>query len=119
MFPSGDFTGAISANYWHRLHVRSFSNNAFEPSRYRGILVKVLVAYDGSRGSEAAIDDLILAGLPDHGTAHVLSVAEISVPQPKTTPDVDLWLAGTRNTRHSRKAAAGPDRCRLAGPIGI
>src|SRR5689334_6326500 len=46
--------------------------------------MKVLIAYDGSRASEAAIDDLVLVGLPHQGTAHILSVAEVSVPQPRT-----------------------------------
>ena len=49
--------------------------------------MKVLIAYDGSRGSEGAIDDLMMAGLPPDGAAHILSVAEVWVPQ---TADSDL-----------------------------
>ena len=44
--------------------------------------MKVLVAYDGSKPSETAIDDLVRAGLSHKGTAHILSVAEVSLPQP-------------------------------------
>src|SRR5687768_7103035 len=42
--------------------------------------MKLLVAYDGSRCSEAALDDLVRAGLPDDGEALVLSVAEVWLP---------------------------------------
>jgi len=46
--------------------------------------MKILVAYDGSRSSEAAIDDLVRAALPPKGIAHILSVAEVSLSQPVT-----------------------------------
>ena len=36
----------------------------------------VLIGYDGSKSSEAAIDDLVHAGLPDDTNAHVITVAE-------------------------------------------
>ena len=39
--------------------------------------MKLLVAYDGSACSEAALDDLLKAGLPQASEAHVISVAEI------------------------------------------
>lgn len=39
--------------------------------------MKILIGYDGSRCSEAAIDDLQRAGLPPEGEAHVISVAEV------------------------------------------
>lgn len=39
--------------------------------------MRILVGYDGSRCSEAAIDDLQRAGLPSEGEAHVVSVAEV------------------------------------------
>jgi len=44
--------------------------------------MKLLVAYDGSRCAEAAIDDLYQAGLPAIGSAHVMSVAEVWLPPP-------------------------------------
>jgi nucleotide-binding universal stress UspA family protein len=44
--------------------------------------MKVLIAYDGSGSSEAAIDDLGRAGLRPNGTAKILSIAEVCLPQP-------------------------------------
>lgn len=42
--------------------------------------MKILIAYDGSRCSEAAIDDLARSGLPATGVAEVISVAETWLP---------------------------------------
>ena len=44
--------------------------------------MKVLVAYDGSRCSEAALDDLVRAGLPDFCELLVISVSEVWLPPP-------------------------------------
>jgi len=44
--------------------------------------MKVLIAYDGSRCSEAALDDLVRAGLPESCEAVVISVAEVWLPPP-------------------------------------
>ena len=44
--------------------------------------MKLLVSYDGSACAEAAIDDLVRAGLPDDGQAIVLSIAEVWLPPP-------------------------------------
>lgn len=44
--------------------------------------MKLLVAYDGSSCSEAALDDLQRAGLPETGEALVVSVAEVWLPPP-------------------------------------
>ena len=49
--------------------------------------MKLLVAYDGSGCAEAAIDDLYQAGLPETGTAHVISVAEVWLPPPDSIND--------------------------------
>jgi nucleotide-binding universal stress UspA family protein len=43
--------------------------------------MRVLIAYDGSKGAEAAIDDLALAGLPENGSVQILSVGEVCLPQ--------------------------------------
>lgn len=43
--------------------------------------MKLLIAYDGSSCSEAAIDDLIKAGLPKDAQAIVLTIAEVWLPQ--------------------------------------
>ena len=42
--------------------------------------MKILIAYDGSKDSEAAIDDLSSSGLPASGRAEVISVAEVWMP---------------------------------------
>lgn len=42
--------------------------------------MKVLIAYDGSAPSDAAMDDLVRAGLPQAGEARVISVAEVWLP---------------------------------------
>lgn len=44
--------------------------------------MKILIAYDGSKCSDAAIDDLVRAGLPEKGEALVISVAEVWLPPP-------------------------------------
>lgn len=44
--------------------------------------MKVLIGYDGSECADAALDDLVQAGLPATGEAHVLSVAEVWLPPP-------------------------------------
>ena len=44
--------------------------------------MKLLIAYDGSKCSESALDDLIHAGLPEKGEALVMSVAEVWLPPP-------------------------------------
>jgi nucleotide-binding universal stress UspA family protein len=42
--------------------------------------MKILVAYDGSHGADAALDDLPRAGLPDDAEILVLTVAEGAIP---------------------------------------
>lgn len=44
--------------------------------------MKLIISYDGSGCSEAAIDDLVMAGLPEHGDAVVVTVAEVWLPPP-------------------------------------
>jgi nucleotide-binding universal stress UspA family protein len=44
--------------------------------------MKVLIAYDGSRCADAALDDLTHAGLPDTGQALIVTVAEVWLPPP-------------------------------------
>lgn len=51
--------------------------------------MRILIAYDGSDCSEAAIDDLRAAGLPSTGEAVVVSVAEVWLP-PKNGEDAAL-----------------------------
>ena len=44
--------------------------------------MKILIGYDGSTCADAAIDDLKLAGLPNHAEVQILSVAERWLPPP-------------------------------------
>src|SRR5690349_19565414 len=44
--------------------------------------MKILIAYDGSSGAEAALDDLQRAGLPADAEAVVMSVTEVWLPAP-------------------------------------
>jgi len=45
-------------------------------------MMKLLVAYDGSGSSDAALDDLKVAGLPQDVSAVVISIAEVWLPPP-------------------------------------
>ena len=53
--------------------------------------MRLLIAYDGSRCSEAALDDLTRAGLPDEADCRVVSVAEVWLPPNghRTTEDTE------------------------------
>jgi nucleotide-binding universal stress UspA family protein len=44
--------------------------------------MRVLIAYDGSKCADSALDDLTHAGLPTKGEALVMSVAEVWLPPP-------------------------------------
>jgi hypothetical protein len=46
--------------------------------------MKVLIAYDGSNGADAALEDLPRAGLPRVAEALILSVAEVFLPPPSS-----------------------------------
>ena len=49
--------------------------------------MKLLIAYDGSKCAEAAIDDLARSGLPRKGSAEIISVAEVWLPPPEAIDD--------------------------------
>ena len=56
--------------------------------------MRLLIAYDGSRSSEAAIDDLYRCGLPPDGQAEIIAVAEVWLPPPdEMSPDGDDTLS--------------------------
>lgn len=46
--------------------------------------MKILIGYDGSSSSEAAIEDLTMAGLPKNAEARIVSVVEQWIPTPKS-----------------------------------
>jgi nucleotide-binding universal stress UspA family protein len=49
--------------------------------------MKLLIAYDGSRDADAAIDDLRSCGLPEDVSAEVISVAEVWLPPSDSIDD--------------------------------
>lgn len=49
--------------------------------------MRLLIAYDGSKSAEAAIDDLAVSGLPPSGHARVMSVAEVWLPPANAIED--------------------------------
>jgi nucleotide-binding universal stress UspA family protein len=51
--------------------------------------MKILIAYDGSGCAEAALDDLLRAGLPRQAEATVLTIAEELIPAPASFGAVD------------------------------
>lgn len=65
--------------------------------------MKILVAYDGSSGADAALNDLRRAGLPTEVKARILSVADVWV-APK--PDEEECLQPARTVREERIIAA-------------
>lgn len=52
--------------------------------------MKLLIAYDGSRCAEAAIDDLRRAGLPEKAEVTMISVAEVWLPPANNSEDIHL-----------------------------
>ncbi len=79
--------------------------------------MKILVAYDGSRDAEAALDDLSRAGLPDSGEFLVVSVAEVWLPAPglegsepdeSTNPYIEKLVKERRE--RSEKIVEGAER---------
>ena len=57
--------------------------------------MKLLIAYDGSKCADAALDDLTHAGLPEKGEALVMSVAEVWLPPPPPSSYEIVEMAST------------------------
>ena len=57
--------------------------------------MKLLIAYDGSKYSDSALDDLTHAGLPEKGEALVMSVAEVWLPPPPPSALEIVEMAAT------------------------
>src|SRR5215471_3113759 len=57
--------------------------------------MKILIAYDGSKCANSALDDLTHAGLPGNGEALVVSVANIWLPPPPPSSLEILEMATT------------------------
>ena len=75
--------------------------------------MKLLIAYDGSRCSDAALDDLTHAGLPVKGEAMVISVAEVWLPPPPPSSLEIVELAVTA------KGPFGLERKYMAGSAAV
>ena len=74
--------------------------------------MKILIGYDGSDCADAALDDLMRAGLPELAEVQILSVAEVWLPPPP--PTVEEMVQQARDVKvpadlkriYSRTAAA-------------
>lgn len=60
--------------------------------------MKLLVGYDGSNSSEAALDDLVRAGLPETGEAVIMSVSELWFPL-----NSKAEIAGNETAAHAKQ----------------
>lgn len=85
--------------------------------------MKLLIAYDGSPHSDAAIDDLAKAGLPQEGEAMIVTVAEVWLP-PSGGIDssiaddrVEILLAHHRSKGEAVIAAAKENAERAEGRV--
>src|SRR5688572_10849755 len=63
---------------------------------------KILIAYDGTPGALAAIEDLRRAGLPGNSTAKIVTIADVWLPPP---PPADDLLGENSWDRRYHKAA--------------
>ena len=55
--------------------------------------MKILIGYDGSRSSDAALDDLQKAGLPDDIEAKVITIAEVWMPPPPNGNNPEKYMS--------------------------
>jgi nucleotide-binding universal stress UspA family protein len=63
---------------------------------------KIVIAYDGTSGAEAALSDLVRAGLPKRAEARVLTIADIWIP-PAARPE-DLTAAPLSQLAYEKAA---------------
>jgi nucleotide-binding universal stress UspA family protein len=75
--------------------------------------MKLLIAYDGSKCADAALDDLTHAGLPEKGEALVMSVAEVWLPPPPPSASEIVEMATTT------KGPLGLERKYMAGSQAV
>ena len=82
--------------------------------------MRILIGYDGSECADAALDDLIQAGLPADAEAQILSVAEVWLPPPP--PSIFEIVEQAREARsqaelerhYARECPAAKDALALA-----
>ncbi len=70
---------------WHGRCLKQSRQRSFDAMR-------VLIAYDGSHCAESALDDLVRAGLPAEGEVLVVTVAEVWLPPPDSTEQIDEFM---------------------------
>ena len=68
--------------------------------------MKLLIAYDGSKCADAALDDLRQAGLPGSVEALVLSVADVLLPSGGPEPSDPAWVVSAIQEARARCAQA-------------
>lgn len=66
--------------------------------------MKILIAYDGSACSDAALDDLKTAGFPHDVNAVVMSVAEVWLPPPPEGMSISEYARNLRSHPQAFKA---------------
>lgn len=81
--------------------------------------MRLLIAYDGSKCADLALDDLTHAGLPADGEALVLSVAEVWLPppQPSSYEIVEMASTAKGSLGLERKYSAGSQAVKDAAEI--
>ncbi|MGH9874968.1 MAG: universal stress protein [Pyrinomonadaceae bacterium] len=75
--------------------------------------MKLLIAYDGSKCADSALDDLTHAGLPAEGEALVMTVAEVWLPPPPPSAYEIVQMAG------EAKGSLGLERKYMAGSQAV
>lgn len=83
--------------------------------------MKILIAYDGSEGADAALDDLRRAGLPETVEAVVLTVADVFLPPPineETDNTFPLYVPDGIRRAHKKAALEIERAAELAARAG-
>lgn len=73
--------------------------------------MKILIAFDGSECAEAALDDLLRAGLPRGVEAKVLTIAEELIPAPASIGGVDTAFPQVEFTEQQRALELARQTC--------
>ena len=72
--------------------------------------MRILIGYDGSESSDAALDDLTRAGLPREAEARVVSVADLLMSSPKPEEILEAELISRRIAASLKHAQTHADR---------
>src|SRR5688572_29926582 len=66
---------------------------------------RILIAFDGSTGAEAAVKDLLYAGLPERAEAKILTLADVWMP-PAPSPGESVQAGYLHSAAHEDAAEA-------------